>query len=328
MLIAILAMLLLMAAWYSWTSKMNQLFFFGRTVPAGFAATPQARRITRRYRLQLWLGSIPALAVCLLLYRPFGKAAGLPALACEILAYMLAFAQAHRDAGRLAPAPEPSVAVEVPLAAAATKNPPSVLALLAPIAAVIVVLAVAAGIVAARTSLAAAPAALGALLEAHGADTMASFGFGLCFAGLAALLIRTQARSRTPLGYNALWASVIATWTGVAITTFAMIAAFAGNRITQMETRIVMGVIAAIAFSLVIFRTIVYGRYTPPPAEMQADACWRWGLFYVNRNDPAVFVQCRCGAGYTLNYGRAMAWPICAIFVAFFVTLVVVARPR
>jgi uncharacterized membrane protein len=42
-------------------------------------------------------------------------------------------------------------------------------------------------------------------------------------------------------------------------------------------------------------------------------------LFYVDRNDPALFVQSRCGAGYTLNYGRVAAWPISVGLLAYVV---------
>ena len=50
--------------------------------------------------------------------------------------------------------------------------------------------------------------------------------------------------------------------------------------------------------------------FVPPAVELGDDDRWRWGLFYVDRGDPALFVQSRCGTGYTLNYGRVAAWPI------------------
>ncbi len=58
----------------------------------------------------------------------------------------------------------------------------------------------------------------------------------------------------------------------------------------------------------------------PPDAEPQAlpagdgtrDDYWKWGLFYVNRNDPALFVEKRFGVGYTLNFGNRWFWAILA----------------
>jgi uncharacterized membrane protein len=34
------------------------------------------------------------------------------------------------------------------------------------------------------------------------------------------------------------------------------------------------------------------------------DACWRWGLFYVNPADPSILIEKRFGIGYTLNFGN------------------------
>ena len=36
-------------------------------------------------------------------------------------------------------------------------------------------------------------------------------------------------------------------------------------------------------------------------------SAWRAGMFYVDRNDPALFVPKRTGFGYTLNFGRPAA---------------------
>lgn len=43
--------------------------------------------------------------------------------------------------------------------------------------------------------------------------------------------------------------------------------------------------------------------------------CWRAGMFYVNRNDPALLVEKRFGIGYTLNFGRPAAWVLMALIV-------------
>ncbi len=31
---------------------------------------------------------------------------------------------------------------------------------------------------------------------------------------------------------------------------------------------------------------------------------WKWGIFYVNRDDSALLVEKRFGVGYTLNFGN------------------------
>jgi len=43
------------------------------------------------------------------------------------------------------------------------------------------------------------------------------------------------------------------------------------------------------------------------------DKCWKWGIFYVNRDDPKVFVPKRYGIGYTLNFGNRWSWAAVAL---------------
>lgn len=40
------------------------------------------------------------------------------------------------------------------------------------------------------------------------------------------------------------------------------------------------------------------------------DDYWQWGLVYVNRNDPSVFVERRYGIGWTINLGHTIGWII------------------
>lgn len=38
------------------------------------------------------------------------------------------------------------------------------------------------------------------------------------------------------------------------------------------------------------------------------DRHWKWGLFYSNPNDPALWVEKRFGIGWTINMARPGAW--------------------
>src|SRR5699024_10344054 len=38
------------------------------------------------------------------------------------------------------------------------------------------------------------------------------------------------------------------------------------------------------------------------------DQYWKLGQFYFNKNDPALFLEKRFGVGWTLNFGRPVAW--------------------
>jgi uncharacterized membrane protein len=42
----------------------------------------------------------------------------------------------------------------------------------------------------------------------------------------------------------------------------------------------------------------------------QNDHFWKMGVFYVNANDPALFVAKRTGIGWTLNFGHRISWII------------------
>jgi len=53
------------------------------------------------------------------------------------------------------------------------------------------------------------------------------------------------------------------------------------------------------------------------------DRFWKSGLLYVNRDDPAVVVAARFGAGWTLNLGNPAAWLIIAGTVAVLAGLAV-----
>jgi uncharacterized membrane protein len=53
------------------------------------------------------------------------------------------------------------------------------------------------------------------------------------------------------------------------------------------------------------------------------DRFWKTGLFYVNRDDPALVVGARFGVGWTLNFGNPVAWLLIAGFIAWWADLLV-----
>jgi uncharacterized membrane protein len=52
-----------------------------------------------------------------------------------------------------------------------------------------------------------------------------------------------------------------------------------------------------------------------PVGDRTRDRDWKWGLFYVNRRDPALLVEKRFGIGYTLNFGHAGSWILLGLIV-------------
>jgi len=59
-----------------------------------------------------------------------------------------------------------------------------------------------------------------------------------------------------------------------------------------------------------------------PVGDRTPDKYWKLGLIYVNRDDPALFVEKRFGIGFTLNFGHPGAWVFLALLVAVFVAII------
>ena len=58
------------------------------------------------------------------------------------------------------------------------------------------------------------------------------------------------------------------------------------------------------------------------------DDHWKGGVFYVNRDDSALFVPKRFGIGYTLNFGHATAWVIMGLVLVLPLILALFAMHR
>ena len=65
----------------------------------------------------------------------------------------------------------------------------------------------------------------------------------------------------------------------------------------------------------VIVLILVLAYLVPPPSgsERLPEDCWKAGVFYSNRDDPALFVPKRFGIGYTLNFGNRWAWAVLVV---------------
>jgi uncharacterized membrane protein len=47
-----------------------------------------------------------------------------------------------------------------------------------------------------------------------------------------------------------------------------------------------------------------------PDGDRTPDQCWKAGVIYINRKDPAILVEKRFGVGYTLNFGHPLSWAL------------------
>ncbi|HET8552521.1 MAG TPA: DUF5808 domain-containing protein [Gammaproteobacteria bacterium] len=51
-------------------------------------------------------------------------------------------------------------------------------------------------------------------------------------------------------------------------------------------------------------------------SDQTPDDCWKWAIFYVNRDDPRILVPKLSGLGFTLNFGRKISYLVVAALVA------------
>jgi len=68
----------------------------------------------------------------------------------------------------------------------------------------------------------------------------------------------------------------------------------------------------------------VRGLVLATGTDRDDDRFWKAGLLYVNRDDPAIMVGSRLGAGWTLNLGNPAAWLIVAGIVAAITGLAII----
>jgi hypothetical protein len=73
---------------------------------------------------------------------------------------------------------------------------------------------------------------------------------------------------------------------------------------------------AIVVIGILSFLIPLMARGTKTPNK---DA-WRGGIFYFNREDPALFVPKRFGIGYTLNFANPWSWVVIGILVVIIFT--------
>jgi uncharacterized membrane protein len=96
-----------------------------------------------------------------------------------------------------------------------------------------------------------------------------------------------------------------------------------------MAIFVVAGLLVGVAITVVAFRSGQGGwrlrgqtpASTPgnqaPAGDRTPDECWKWGLFYYNPADPALWVEKRFGIGWTFNFGNPRAWFVLGAILLF-----------
>ncbi len=314
------------AALNAWTSRINQFFFFARTLPAAFRETSAARAITLRYLGMICISAGLSMLLLTYLYvtlsRPFSVSL-VSALLAVFVGVTLSFAIAHRLAGTAfaafaqtagagsATERAPDRAISVRL----LSSPPqaTVRAMLAPVLAAVGLWL--GGVATSNYSMSSFTNTAGQ----QGGAVLLGMASGMLLAGTAMrLMLRFSARPRTTMASSITRVMALLSWVAVALIGVIMVAARMHEIISGDVAHMVMLVIVAMAAISIVYMWSRNNQFVPTSAEQNGDHYWRGGLFYCNRQDPALFVQRRSGPGYTLNFGNLFSWPLAAFFVADF----------
>jgi len=305
----------------------RQGLWFGVTVPVGFAETPVGRRALHRYRIALW--TLTGLAVAgIAAARPIGRVWLVPAaLLLQVLGASAAFAVVRRDVlAHAGPAPATRSAVLMATHEGLPGGPASVLVPLGLIAATAAYL---------RAMWLELPARIPVHWTLDGtADRWVDrtplhvYGQLVVLAALAAfqLVLAELIIHRSPRGRVAgteEWTTrfrranlvllVAGTW-GVtamicALSLLPLIAP--GSAVTRLVWIVPLAFVATLVPFL--WQVIRLTRDRASGSDGTPDACWKFGLIYVNRDDAAIFVEKRFGVGYTLNFGHpGLVWILVA----------------
>lgn len=291
--------------------------FFGLTVPPGFADGAEGRRIASRFRRAILAGSALALA-CV----AAGAAASAPwpgaaGLAAQALGGTWAWVAARRRAAVHAVTTASSVR-----RAALAAPPPAVWPLLEAVP--FAILGGAASLLHARWAeippVFPVHFALDGTPDGFAARTLAGVhGPLLAGAALCGLLVALRvglARGGRALAADPRGAAVRRLSLASLLWAELLVAAtLACAGLTPLGMSPIVSVACCVGGVALLLGavTVALARVarTPPGAggDNTPDAAWRWGgLFYVNREDPALFVPKRMGLGYTINFGHAGAW--------------------
>jgi len=321
--------------------------FFSITVPQGFRDREEGARITACFRLMVVVVSLSAL-VALLLLRP-RPGWMIAILTSELVGLAAAFLAARSSAAHFAtqPSPHRKVSLEprprmLP-GGVWTASGPFIILALAGIAAILnwdslpKQIAVHWGFSGPDRWIERTPESVAGffLLNATGALVIVLGALGIARAmgrptppGAAAA---AESRFRSIMIRLLLAIGYLVTvpfW----IALFWSDSALAGTVVT------VWGVIlvATVMLSLILLFRMGQGGsrlYSPasaddglPLGDGRPDSSWKWGMFYVNPDDPAIFVEKRFGIGYTLNFGNRWTWLALAVLIPVIILSAVLSR--
>ena len=240
------------AALNAWTSRINQFFFFARTLPAAFRETSAARAITLRYLGMICISAGLSMLLLTYLYvtasRPFSVSL-VSALLAVLVGVTLSFAIAHRLAGTgfaqtagagSATETAPDRAISVRLLS--TSPQATVRAMLSPVLAAVCLWL--GGVATSNYSMSSFTNTAGQ----QGGAVLLGMASGMLLAGTAMrLMLRFSARPRTTMASYITRVMALLSWVAVALIGVIMVAARMHEIISGDVAHMVMLVIVAMA---------------------------------------------------------------------------------
>jgi hypothetical protein len=319
---------------YCWTGRINQFFFFSRSASEELKTSAEGRAITSEYRQTIVVATALAMAVTWAAAHAGGVRFGAVGVILEIAAFSLIFGRANAKVRELVRTRDDGIAAAEPVRQAALLQAPAywvpgIVSILLPVLVAAVSLGIAVLAAAHGAGVAAGWAALMGAMDNDGYAAILGLATGMmCAAVCLLLLFRSSARLRTRMAQHTIRASISLEWVAAALMIAVLVCSSANVAVSHTLAKGVLMAALAIALAVMVWNQTRSKRFVPAPVELGDDDRWRWGLFYVDRNDPALFVQSRCGTGYSLNYGRVAAWPISLVLVAYFIGTMFLLGPR
>jgi hypothetical protein len=318
---------------YCWTGRINQFFFFSRSASEELKKSAEGRAITRQYRLAILIATGLAIGATWAAGRASSRYA-LVGLLFELGAFFVIFGRANAKVRDLVETHfDRSAASEPVRQASLLRAPeywvPGIGAILLPALLAAVSLGIGVLVEAHGAGVAAGWAALNGSMDRNGYDALLGLGTGMMCAAVGLLMLfRSSARLRTRMAQHTIRVSLLLEWVAAAVLIAVLICNEANVAVSHVVAKGMLIGALGMALGIMVWNQSRFKRFVPAPVELGADDRWRWGLFYVDRNDPALFVQSRCGCGYSLNYGRVAAWPISLGLVAYVIGTMLLLGPR
>ncbi len=138
------------------------------------------------------------------------------------------------------------------------------------------------------------------------AALLAFFGYGFLFWAR-----RNTGAQHTRYSFPAVW---IALFLGAEYFVAASATLPLGLDIRPLEL-IILAILTASSLYLIVIGP-AGGLAERRPDDNTPDEAWKFGIFYFNPKDAALFVEKRFGLGWTINFGQARAWVLIAMVLA------------